>query len=85
MVVGTKEGRKPLPLARIGIFIVSYCIVKKGVFQVEKNSFWMTILCVLLVVSVSAGMSIPLRVAIGGCALVILCNVIRKGWRLCHE
>lgn len=51
----------------------------------EKNSLWMTILCVPLVVSVSAGMSIPLRVAIGGCALVILCNVIRKGWRLCHE
>lgn len=51
----------------------------------EKNSFWMTILCVLLVVSVSAGMSIPLRVAIGGCSLVILCNVIRKVWRLCHE
>ena len=51
----------------------------------EKNSFWMIILCVLLVVSVGAGMSIPLRVAIGGCALVILCNVFRKVWRLCHE
>ena len=51
----------------------------------EKNSLWMTILCVLLVVSVSAGMSIPLRVAIGGRALVILCNVIRKVRRLCKE
>lgn len=51
----------------------------------KKNSFWMTILCVLLAVSVSAGMSISLRVAIGGCALVILCNVISKVWRLCHE
>lgn len=51
----------------------------------EKNGFWMIILCVLLVVSVSAGMSIPLRVAIVGCALVILCNVMRKVWRLCHE
>lgn len=51
----------------------------------EKNSLWMTILCVPLVVSVSAGMSIPLRVVIGGCALVILCNVIRKVRRLCHE
>ena len=51
----------------------------------EKNSFWMTILCVLLVVSVSAGMSIPLSLDIGCCALLILINVIRKVWRLCHE
>lgn len=82
MVVGTKERAKaPPPCEDWHI----HCIVKKGIFQVEKNSFWMTILCVLLVVSVSAGMSIPLRVAIGGCALVILCNVVRKVRRLCHE
>ncbi len=43
-----------------------------------KSSFWLITLCVLLILSSILEPSIPLRIAIGANAIIIIINLINK-------
>lgn len=49
------------------------------------NNFWLVTLCVLLIVSANICLSIPLRIALGANAVVILIDVIKRARRLYDE
>lgn len=44
----------------------------------KKNSFWILTLCVFMLFAVNAGLSLPLRIAIGANGVVILLEVIKQ-------
>ena len=50
-----------------------------------KSNFWLINLCVLLILSANIGLSIPLRIAIGANAVVIMIDVIKGARRLYNE
>ena len=76
--MNTEEGRKPLPLG--GQF---QYITKKGKMQELMKNFWFVTLCALLIAASVLGMSLPLRVAIGANAVLILVFIVRSlvAWR----
>lgn len=49
------------------------------------NNFWIITLCVLLILFACVGPSIPLRIAIGANAVIILIDVFRGARRLYNE
>lgn len=49
------------------------------------DKFWFITLCVLMIISVNIGLSIPLRIALAINAVVILCDVIKGVRRLYNE
>ena len=46
------------------------------------KKIWFISLCALLIFATSFGLNIPLRVAIGANAIIILVNIVRRIWRL---
>ena len=45
------------------------------------KKIWILSLCALLVLSVEIGLSVPLRIAIGANAMLILVDVAKRVWR----
>lgn len=70
-----RRGESPSPKGHI------YYITQRGALQVKKDNFWFITLCVLLIISLSAGMNLFLRIAIGANAIVILIDVFKDARR----
>lgn len=50
----------------------------------KKNDFWLLSLLVLWIIGYSTNMSLPLRIAIGANAVVVLLDTVRQAWRILH-
>lgn len=48
----------------------------------KKSNFWTLTLCALLIIASATGWSVPLRVAIGANAAVVLIEVAREAFAL---
>ncbi len=46
------------------------------------KKFWFITLCAFLILASTIGLSIPLRIAIGANAILILIDLVRRIWRL---
>lgn len=46
------------------------------------KKIWFISLCALLIIAAAFGLSVPLRVALGANAAVILIDITRRIWRL---
>lgn len=51
----------------------------------KKNDFWFLSLCALIVISANTGLNIPLRIALGANAIVVLIDVAKTARRICNE
>lgn len=48
------------------------------------KNFWFVTLCAFLIASLTIGMSLPLRIAIGANAVLIIMDAVRQMWRICR-
>lgn len=81
MVVSNQEGRKLLPLG--GIWCIYY-IIKKGEIQEVMKKFWFVSLCALLIIASAVGWNVPIRIAVGANAIVILINIGKNIREVCN-